>query len=79
MTDMSQIPAHGLNHYTMLYGLNSNKLKDKVVGHWSAYWNTMEDCFSDIITFSADMKEPRVNPEWISMHQKQLWSMMSNP
>ena len=33
MTDMSQIPAEGLNHYTMVYGLNSNKLKDQVVRH----------------------------------------------
>ena len=31
--DMSQILAEGLNHYTMVYALISNKLKDKVVGH----------------------------------------------
>ena len=27
---MSQILAEGLNHYTVVYGLNLNKLKDKV-------------------------------------------------
>ena len=32
MTEMSQIPAEGLNHYTIVYGLNSQKLKDKVAG-----------------------------------------------
>ena len=42
-TDMAQIPAEGLNHYTVVYGLNSNELKHKVDGHQSAYWNTIED------------------------------------
>ena len=28
-------------------------LKDKIVGHQSAYWNTMENAFSDICTFDA--------------------------
>ena len=32
-TDMSQIPVERLNHYTVAYGLNSTKLKDKVVTH----------------------------------------------
>ena len=31
MTDMSQILAEGLNHYTMVWELNSNTLKEKVV------------------------------------------------
>ena len=31
-TDMSQILAEGWNHYTVMYGLNSHKLNDKVVG-----------------------------------------------
>ena len=48
MTDTSQIPAEGLNHYTVLYGLNLNKLKDKVAGHRSTYWRTMGDCFNNI-------------------------------
>ena len=30
-TDMAQIPAEGLKHYTVVYDLNSKKLKDKVV------------------------------------------------
>ena len=56
MTCMFKIPAEGLNHYTLVYGLNSNKLKDKVEGHQSAYWNIMEDCFSDTHTFGAGYK-----------------------
>ena len=31
LMDISQIMAKGLNHYTMEYGVNSNKFKDKVV------------------------------------------------
>ena len=50
---MAQIPAEGLNYYIVVYGLNSAKLKDNVVGHRSAYWNTMKDCFSDINAFGA--------------------------
>ena len=53
MSDMFQIPAEILNHYTMVYSLNSDKLKDRVVGYRSAYWKTMEDCFSDTKTFDA--------------------------
>ena len=51
--DMSQIPAGGVNYYTVVYGLNMNKLKDKVMGHWSTYARTMEDYFSDIHAISA--------------------------
>ena len=53
MTDMSEISAEGLNHYTIVYDLNSSKLKDKVAGQWSAYLNTMEDSFSNIHAFGA--------------------------
>ena len=56
--DMSQIPAEGLNHYTVVYGLNSIKLKYKVVGHQTA-WKTMEDCFSDICAFGAGFERPK--------------------
>ena len=41
MTGMSQIPAEGQNHYTVVYGLNLHKLKDKVEGHWGTCWRTM--------------------------------------
>ena len=53
----------GLNHYTMVCGINSNQLKDKVLGHPSAYWNTMNICFSDIHTFycQTDFKAPEVS------------------
>ena len=53
MTDMSKTPAEGLSHYTMVCGLNSNKLKDVVLGHQNAYWITMKGCFGDICTFNA--------------------------
>ena len=59
MTDMSEIPAEGLNHCTMLYGLNSYKLKDRVAGHQSAYWNIMVDYFSNTHTFGAGYKKAK--------------------
>ena len=51
--DMSQIPVEGLYHYTVVYGLTSTKMKDKVVGHQSACLNPIEDCFSNIHAFSV--------------------------
>ena len=56
---MAQIPAAGLSHYAVVYGLNSTKLKDKVVGYQSAYWNTMDDCFSNICAFGAGYKRAK--------------------
>ena len=53
MTDMSQIAPESFSSYTVVYGLNSKKMKDKIVGHQSTYWNSMEDCFSDIHIFGA--------------------------
>ena len=47
-TDMYRILVRGLNHYTVVYGLNCRWLKDSVVGHQSIQWKTMEDCFRDI-------------------------------
>ena len=68
-TDMSQIPA-GLNDYTMVHGLNSNKLKDKVAECQSAYWNTWKSASVIFIFLVLAMKEPRVTPELITMPQK---------
>ena len=48
----SQIPVIGLNHSTVVYGLNSIKLKERV-GHQSTYWKAIEDCFSDICAFGT--------------------------
>ena len=31
-SDMSQISAEGLNHYIVMYGLNSRKLRENVLG-----------------------------------------------
>ena len=56
---MSQIHAEVLNHYTVVYGLNSTKLKFKVVAHQGAYWNTLEDCLSDINAFNAGYKRAK--------------------
>ena len=49
---MSQIPAEGLNHYAVVWPM-STKMKNKVAAHWSTYWNTMEDCFTNIFAYSA--------------------------
>ena len=46
-------PSRRYNHYTGVYGINSNKLKDKDVGHQRTYWRTMKYCISDIHAFGA--------------------------
>ena len=53
VTDISQIPGEGLNHYTMVYGLDSHKLKDKAVGYQSTHWSMMENCCSNIHAVGA--------------------------
>ena len=50
---MSRIWAEGLNHYTVVYGLNCRRLKDSVVGHWNMQCKTMGYCFRDIHTIGA--------------------------
>ena len=50
---MSQISAAGLNHYTVVNGLDSRKLRESVVGHRSVQWRSMEDCFRDICASGA--------------------------
>ena len=52
-SDMSRILAEGLNHYTVVYGLNCRRLRDNVVVHHSVQWKTMEDCFEDICNIGA--------------------------
>ena len=51
--DLSKILAEGLNHYTVVYGLNCRRLKDSVVRHQSAQWKMMEDFFRDICNNGA--------------------------
>ena len=53
---LAQISAEGLNHYTIVYGLNSTKQTKKVVGHQSVYWKTVEDHLSDLCAFDAGYK-----------------------
>ena len=43
----------GLNHYTVVYGLNSRKFRESVMGHQNVQWRSMEDCFRDIHVFGA--------------------------
>ena len=66
---MSQNPE-GLNHYTMVYDLNSNKLKDKVVDTnvlTGMPWKTA----SAVTIFSVlATKEAIVTPELILGPQK---------
>ena len=50
---MSKITAEGLNHYTMVYGLNSRKLRKSVVGHHSVLWRSIEDCFREFHAFDV--------------------------
>ena len=50
---MSRILVEGLNHYTVVYGLNCRRLKDSVAGHWNMQWKTMEDCFRNIYISST--------------------------
>ena len=47
-SDMFRILAGSLNHYTVVYGLNFNSLKDSVPEHQGAQWKMMEYCFRDI-------------------------------
>ena len=68
---MSQIPAECLKHYTMLYRLNSNKLKDKVVGHQSAYRKKPWEIASVTSVLSVlDIRMQMVTLELISMPLK---------
>ena len=59
MMDMSQILTEGLHHFTMVYGLDSHKVKKKVVGHQITYWRTIEDCISDICAVGAKYKRAK--------------------
>ena len=51
--DMSSISVEGLTHYAVVYGLNCNKLKDTITGHWNVQWKMMEECFRDICNISV--------------------------
>ena len=74
-SDMSRISVEGLNHYTVVYGLNCRRLKDSVVSHWSMQWKTMENCLKDISTIGADTKELKAIAELISTPQKHQQSL----
>ena len=53
ISDMSRISMKGLNHYTVVYGLNYRRFKYCVAGHSSMQWTMMEDCFRDICNSGA--------------------------
>ena len=52
-SDLPQILLKGLNHYTIVYGLDSRKIRKSIVGHWNVQWRSMEDYFRDIHAFGA--------------------------
>ena len=56
---MSPISVVGLNHYTVVYDLNSGKLRDSVVGNQSEKWKSMEACFRNICAFGMGYKRPK--------------------
>ena len=58
-SDMSRISGDGLNHYTVVYGLNYRRLKDSVVGHHSTQWKMMEDCSRDICNIDAEYERAK--------------------
>ena len=68
--DMSQMLAEHLNHYTMMYGLNSNNLKEKVVGWRSAKWRPWQVVSAISMLLVPEMREPRATPELVSMPKK---------
>ena len=57
-SDMSRISAEGLNHYTVVYGLNCIGLKNSVGAHWTMQWKIIEDCFRYICNIGSRHKEP---------------------
>ena len=69
-TDTSQIPAEGLNHYTVVYCLISTKLQDKVGEdpkvHTGKLWKTTS-VISVLLVLA--MKELRVTLELVLMSQ----------
>ena len=58
-SDMSRILTEGLNHYTVVFGLNCRRSKDSVVGYWSIQRKIMEDCFRDIWNIGAGYKRAK--------------------
>ena len=58
-SNMSRISVEGLNHYTVVYGLNCRRLKDSIAVHQTAQWETMEDCFSDICNIGVGYKRAK--------------------
>ena len=56
---MCPISADDMDHYTVVYGLNSRKLRESVVGHWSVHWGSMEGFFRDIHAFGVGYKRAK--------------------
>ena len=75
--NMPQISVEGMNNYTLVNGLNCRKLKDSVVGHWSAHWKSFSSEISILLMWDA--KEPKAIAELISIPQKHQQSMWSSP
>ena len=56
---MSQISEGGLNHYTVMNGVNCRKVKDSFAGHWSVHYRSMKDCFNDIHIFGVEYERAK--------------------
>ena len=69
MMGMSQILTEGLDHYTMVYRLNLNRLKDNIVGPLGTYWGT---CKIASVTFMLLVLDMRVKGySWADFHAQE--------
>ena len=66
---MSRILAKGFNHYAVVYDLTCRMLKDNIMGHLSAPWKMMEECFIGICNIGGGINELRAIEEPNSTHQ----------
>ena len=57
--EMSLISVKSLKHYNVMYGLNSRKLREGVLGHQSVQWRFIQGCFRDICAFGVDYKRAK--------------------
>ena len=68
-SDISSTLMEGLNHYTVVYGLNCRRLKDSVAGHWNMQWKKWRVASTMFIILVLVQKSQRL-AELISTPQK---------
>ena len=76
-SDMSRISAKGTNHYAVVYGLNSRKLKDSMQEIEACSGRQWRNALEIYITSVQDMCEPRATVELNSVYQMWQVSMKS--